>query len=453
MGADGDSGGRPRLTHAAPGLSHDWETERLVLACVIMDPGRFGEAAEVVRAEDFSRSQHAALWTLCADLVADGRPCDSDTVLSAAMEAKRLEEFGGIAYLMGLFASVPTPEFVAEHAATVRRHADRRRVVLALRSVLDRVAAEPDIPPAEIADAAVAACQGVRAGMSAERTWDRPSADVGQLYDDARAAMERPGEIRGLRTGLSAVDDILRGLRRGCVYLLGGRPGAGKTAAMGGLTLWLARRQRVTVGVFSLEMSRLQLSQRWACSVAGVSAEAVESGTITPAAWADYTAALDTVAELPLLVDDTAALTIQELRSRARGMVREGAQLICVDYAQLVRPVGRYQREDQGLAEVSMGLLALAKDLDVPVLALVQLNRGVEGRSEKRPGMADIKGAGQFEQDAYGIIGLYRPIVYGEGLPDEAEWIVLKHRGGRTGTAKVRFDAPTMTFRDEARWG
>lgn len=434
------------------GLPQNWETERAVLGGLMLTGAHMEEVTPYLRAEHFARPAHGRLYDLLVAMWRRTGACGVTELLDeVGFDRDVMEGLGGVAYVVAMPQACATVEHVPLFARRVRDHADRRQMVMALQASGEAVGVVPPIPTGEMIDAAIARLTTIRDGLPGERTYGTFADHSDELMREAQEAAEKPGEVRGLTTGLPDLDRMLRGLQGGRMYVIAARPAMGKSSLAQGIAHHVAAKYG-PVGFFSLEMDRKQMAHRAACMEGRVNGGVIETGEGGPDDWSRYTAGIDRSRDLAVLVDDTGGLTLSDLRTRARDMRKAGAVMIVVDYMQLVRVHGA-DSEERVVAEVSMGLLALAKALDVPVVALAQLNRGVEGRQDKRPQMSDLRHSGQIEQDAHAVLMLYREEVYVPDTPDKgiAEILIRKHRGGPIGTVKAAFIGEFTRFESLAQ--
>ena len=269
---------------------------------------------------------------------------------------------------------------------------------------------------------------------------------IEHLYDKKEA-------ITGVASGFKDLDELTSGFQPGDLIIIGGRPGMGKTAFALNIAQHTAMHMREPVAIFSLEMSKEQLVMRMLCSESMVDSARVRKGFIGKEDWPKLTSAAGRLADAPIFIDDSSALTVLEIRAKARRLKMEhgGISLVVVDYLQLMRSRGNFERREQEISEISRSLKALSKELKVPVIALSQLNRSVESRHEKIPTLADLRESGAIEQDADVIIFLYRDEVYNKNSPNNrgaADIIIAKQRSGPTGTVKLSFEASCTRFHD-----
>ena len=430
--------------------THSEEAESAVLGAVLLAPEvALDEAMDMLVASDFYLPAHQEIFEAVAALYNLHKPVDAVTVSDELTKAGMLERIGGIGYITKLLDDVPTASNVGHYASIVRGFAIRR----ALDGVAQRIRSDALDLKQEVAMVLDQAEQGVyEIGLEQSGTRvQRLAPLLGSALDDFEAA--RTSGSTGLALGYLDLDRLLTGVTPGNLVLLAARPSVGKSA----LALSIAHRvaeSQGPVAFFSLEMSKHELVQRLLCSTGRVDGQRARRGELTDSEWGRLTSAAERLHALPLYVEDSAGATIGQLRARARRIARDagGLGLIVVDYLQLM--AGSGDNREQEIASVSRGLKALAQDLEVPVLALSQLNRSVELRENKRPRLADLRESGSLEQDADIVMFLYRDDYYSPTEPlakGKAELNVAKHRSGGTGTVPLSFQSTYAAFEDTAR--
>ncbi len=399
------------------------EAEEFVLGGILLDNDACNRAVEVgLRPDDFYRESHRKIFGAMLDLAERGTPVDAVTLGESLRQQGQLQAVGGASFIAELTDRVPSAANVAHHARIVKEKAILRGLISTSTEI------------------ATQAYEGRQ--------------DVEQFLDDA----ERKEMITGVPTGFHDLDRLTAGLQRSDLIIIAGRPGMGKTALALNIATHAALQTQMAVAVFSLEMSKEQLTLRMLCSEALINYANVRSGHLREQDFTKLTKAAGRLWEAQIFIDDTAGLSVLELRAKARRLMREtsGALgLIVVDYMQLMRGSGRTDSREQEISEISRSLKALAKDLRVPVVALSQLNRQVESRVGNRPQLADLRESGAIEQDADVIAFVYREVVYnreivGTNEEKEAEIIVAKQRNGPTDTVRVVFRGEFMRFEDHA---
>jgi replicative DNA helicase len=408
------------------------------LGAVLVDPACLPVVAGLLAPGDFYRQEHQAVFRAMCDLQAEGRAVDTLTVWD------RLGGDGAGPSLLSLLDAVPTSLHAEHYAALVAALAARRRLADAgaaiVRLAYDEARALPDAE-----DAAMEALVAARpAGAGRARTMP----EAVRAYYDELEALARSGKAPGVPTGFPDLDAVLGGLHKSDLVYLAARPSVGKTS----LALGVARNAAalgMSVLFHSLEMSAAQLVQRLAALDSGASVHNLREGKLTEEEWPRVVQSLDRLERLPILLDDTPGVTPARLRSSAlRARAVAGLDLLVVDYLQLMRPGHRTPGKYEAITEISQSLKELARDLDVPVLAVSQLNRDCETRSDKRPMLSDLRESGALEQDADVVVLLYRDEVYDANTPEHgiAEVHVAKHRNGPTGKLNLLFRGETSSF-------
>ncbi|HXR19464.1 MAG TPA: replicative DNA helicase [Steroidobacteraceae bacterium] len=439
---------------AAEGLTppHSIEAEQSVLGGLLIDASAWDQVADVVSAEDFYRPDHRLIFEALGELIASGRPGDVITVSEQLERRARLEDAGGLAYLGTLARDTPTAANVRAYAGIVRERALLRSLIEAGRAIASSVFADDGLSARELVDRAEArvfeiAEQGTRLGSGAVRV----SALLPPLIDKIDEWHTNPSKLRGLATGFSDFDHKTGGLRPGDLVVIAGRPSMGKTTLAVNMAEYAAVSPdiKASVAIFSMEMPSEQLVTRMLASIGHVPLNSIRTGRISDDDWVRITAATSQLSEAKIFIDESAGLTPTELRARARRIKREhGLNLVIVDYLQLMQVPGTQENRATEIAEISRGLKALAKELSVPVIALSQLNRSVEQRSEKKPVMSDLRESGAIEQDADMILLIYRDEVYDKNTTKKgiAEIDLAKHRNGEIGTFLLTFQGQYTRF-------
>jgi replicative DNA helicase len=387
---EGGSSGSEGLTPP-----HSVEAEQSVLGALLIDGSAWDQVADIVTAEDFYRPDHRLIYEALAELIATGRPGDVVTVSEQLERRARLEDAGGLAYLGTLARDTPTAANVRAYANIVRERALLRALIEAGRAIASSVFSDEGLPARELVDRAEArvfeiAEQGTRLGSGAVRV----SALLPPLIDKIDEWHTNPNKLRGLATGFTDFDHKTGGLRAGDLIVIAGRPSMGKTTLAVNMAEYAAVNPdiKASVAIFSMEMPSEQLVTRMLSSIGHVPLNSIRTGRISDDDWVRITSATSQLSEAKIFIDESAGLTPTELRARARRIKREhGLDLVVVDYLQLMQVPGTQENRATEIAEISRGLKALAKELAVPVIALSQLNRSVEQRTEKKPVMSDLR--------------------------------------------------------------
>ncbi len=431
---------------------HSVEAEQSVLGALLIDGTAWDQVADVVSAEDFYRPDHRLIFEALAELVGAGRPADVVTASEQLERRGRLADAGGLAYLGTLAHDTPTAANVRAYAGIVREHALLRRLLEAGRHIAASVFNEQGQSARQLVDEAEQlvfqiAEQGARGRDGAVRV----SALLPPLIDKIDEWHSDPDKLRGLATGFTDFDRLTGGLRPGDLVVIAGRPSMGKTTLAVNMAEYAAVNPdiRASVAIFSMEMPSEQLLTRMLSSIGHVPLNSIRSGRISDDDWVRITAATSQLSEAKIFIDESAGLTPTELRARARRLKREhGLGLVVVDYLQLMQVTGSKENRATEIAEISRSLKALAKELELPVIALSQLNRGVEQRTEKKPVMSDLRESGAIEQDSDMILLIYRDEVYDKNTTKKgiAEIDLAKHRNGETGTFLLTFQGQYTRF-------
>jgi replicative DNA helicase len=427
---------------------HDLEAEKSTLGAVLVRSDALLEVSWL-RPEHFYRDAHQCIWKAMLEMAQRAESVDLVTLAAGLRRADALDRVGGTAYIASLIDGLPRSTNIAHYADQVRETWLLRRLMTA-GGTLATDAAEPGAE----AKALLARAEGeiLSLGQNAMRGDLVPAADsIGDVHARLEMLLETKTGVTGIATGLTDLDRMTRGLQKGALTVLAARPSMGKTA----LALNIAAHVARTAGpaaVFSLEMTRDELLLREVIAEARVSANRVLGGYLNQGEYAAISDALGAVGSWPIWIDDAADTTVLEMRSKARRLQhRAGLSLVVVDYLQLMADDGRGRRAENRTQEVSAltrGFKALAKELQVPVLLLSQLNRGPESRADKRPNLSDLRESGAIEQDADLVVMLYRDEYYNPQSQDVgiAEAIIAKARNGPTGTVRLAFIAEQTRF-------
>jgi replicative DNA helicase len=422
-------------------LPHSVQAEESLLGAMLLSSQAVGAATERVHAADFYKPAHGHIFEAISALYAAGEPVDTVTVAEELRRAELLDHIGGPSTLLRLQSLTPAVTSATHYATIVEENALLRRLISAAGEV-----AELGYHPLDDVSKTLDSAEGIIYDVAQRRVADT-MAPLRDLLDDTIDRLDRlsaqNGEITGTPSGYQELDELLNGLQPNALIVTGARPAMGKTAFALGIAANAAIRADKPVLFFSLEMSQLELTQRILCMEARLDATKVRNGKMSERDWTKLTAAITRLAEAPLWIDDNPNVSIMEIRAKARRLKSKLGDLglIVVDYLQLMSGRGRVENRVLEIAEISRGLKILARELQVPVLALSQLSRALELRSDKRPMLADLRESGSIEQDADVVIFLYRDEVYNHDSQDAgtAEVIVAKHRAGPTKTCRLAF--------------
>jgi len=436
----------------ARALPHSLEAERAVLGGLMLDSVAAGDLAELLEPDDFYREAHGKLYELLLDMAEKGDPTEMVAVVEKVASTNSAEEMGGLSYISSLPDNVPSTENIEYYANIVRERAIVRRLLAGLVEVAERARAGTDELP-ELLDFAESTIFKVTQEKSSS-DWQVISKIVDQEFMRIQQLSERSGDVTGMPTLLVDLDKMLAGLQKTDLVILAARPAMGKTALALNVGLNVAKEGH-GVGLFSLEMSAGQLVTRLLCVEGRVDAGKVRTGFLSREHdWPNLTRAAESLYRMPIYVDDTPGLNITQLRSKARRLKSLCPELglLIIDYIGLMSGDGRVSRQEQ-IAQSSRGMKALAKELDVCVLCLSQLNRAVEQRKPQIPQISDLRESGAIEQDADIIMFIYREEYYNPESPrvGEADVIVAKQRNGPTGTVTLHFEGKQTRFDNLAK--
>ncbi|MGI6127520.1 MAG: replicative DNA helicase [Planifilum sp.] len=418
---------------------HNLDAEQAVLGAILMDSQVLTLVAERLRPEDFYRQGHQRLFQAMLDVAERGEPVDLVTVAAELQKSKQLEEVGGVSYLTELADSVPTSAHADHYARIVEEKAILRRLIrTATQIAASGYTGGDDV--AEILDDAERKILDI--SQRRIRKAFLPIRDIlMDTYERIEQMHENQGELTGIPTGFPDLDRMTSGLQRSDLIILAARPSMGKTAFALNLAQNVAIHAGETVAIFNMEMPAIQMVQRMLSAEGNIDAQVFRTGNLDEEDWEKLTMAIGTLAEVPIFIDDTPGLTVFDIRAKLRRLQAEhGLGLVVIDYLQLIRGRGGESRQ-QEISEISRSLKLLARELDVPVIALSQLSRAVEQRQDKRPMLSDLRESGSIEQDADIVAFLYRDDYYDEESERKniMEVIIGKHRNGPVGKVELLF--------------
>ena len=429
----------------------DIPAEQSVLGGMLLSKDAIADVVEVVRATDFYRPAHQTIFDVVVDLYGKGEPADPITVSAELTRLGEIGRVGGAPYLHTLLSSVPTAANAGFYARIVAEQAVLRRLVEAgTRIVQLGYGAAGSGGVDDVVDRAQQSIYDVTERRSSE-DYTLLEQLMQPTMDELEAIGSRGGSMSGVPTGFVDLDGLTNGLHPGQLIVIAGRPGLGKST----LGLDIARSATIKHGlptaIFSLEMSKTEITMRLLSAEARVPLHHMRSGTMTDDDWGRLARRMGEVAEAPLYIDDSPNLTMMEIRSKARRLrQRNDLKLIVIDYLQLMSGNKKAENRQQEVSELSRSLKLLAKELEIPVIAMSQLNRGAEQRTDKKPQISDLRESGSIEQDADMVILLHREDAYEKESPraGEADFIVAKHRNGPTATITVAFQGHYSRFVD-----
>ena len=436
------------------------EAEVSVLGAILQETGALLKAMEVLRPADFYKGAHRKLFGACVDLFERNEPVDLVTLANELMRRKVLEEVGGATYLASLVDAVPTAANVAHHARIVKNKALLNALIQKGTAVVARAFADT-----EDVDEVLDWAEQQIFEISQEKV-SRSFVPLKSILKGTFEAIEklyaRKSHVTGVPTGFRKFDEMTAGLQPADLIVVAGRPSMGKTSFCLNVAQHAALQEHITVAIFSLEMSKEQLVQRMLCSVANVDSHRLRTGYLSDADWPRLTTGAGHLSESPIFIDDTPGISLLEMRAKSRRLKAEqGLGLVIIDYLQLITGRGRIESRQQEISEISRSLKAMAKELNVPVVALSQLSRAVESRQPPRPQLSDLRESGAIEQDADVVTFLYRPALYRarkdkDEEPEEpedntTEVIIGKQRNGPTGTVYLAFLREFTRFEEQER--
>jgi replicative DNA helicase len=438
----------PSTATAARALPQSIEAEACVLGSMILDAATVDVVVHILGGDDFFRPAHRLIFQQLVRMHDAGKPIDLTTLPEELAREKLLEKVGGVEYLVRIVEGVPSTASVEYYAHVVRDKAMLRGLISATGQIAQN-AYDSQEEPSQIIDQAEHAI------------FEIASRQIGDHAETLEALIEQTFErleshdgsmITGVATGYYKFDELTSGLQNGEMIVLAARPSMGKTALALNMAEYMAVDDGRPVLLFSLEMSKGQIAQRFLCSRARYDSSRLRRGSISPEDWTQLHMAADELTKSKIFVDDTADLNVVQLRSKARRLrVSDDIACVFVDYLQLMNSVGRVESRQQQISEISRGLKALARELEIPVVVLSQLNRGPEGRETHRPRMSDLRESGAIEQDADVVGLLHREDYYHRGEPEYAptgitELILVKQRYGPVDTVPLTFLPACVRF-------
>ena len=422
-------------------LPSNEEAERAVLGSILIENSSINQVLEVLTAEDFYNENHSKIMSCMVELDREGTAIDVLTLYEWMDSKGIMEESGGAAYLTYLVSTVPTAENVTHYARIVKDKAVLRKLVLTATDIAHR-GYGPDIEVNEFIDRAEQSILDIAQNKIKPSFWH--SRDLApKALDDIEELHKKKELITGIRTGFEKLDHLTSGLQKSDLVIVAARPGAGKTSLCLNVISNAALNEELSVAMFSLEMTKEQLMLRLLSINSKVSFSAMRSGYIKDEDLDKLFDSAKRYADADIFIDDTPALTVLEIRAKARRLKKDNRlDLIVVDYLQLMRGSSRNETREREIAEISGALKALAKELDTPVIGISQLSRQTEARTDRRPQLSDLRESGAIEQDADIVLFIHRQDIYRKN-PEEkdgmAELIIGKQRNGPTGVVKLVF--------------
>ena len=439
---------------------HSLEAEQSVLGGLMLDNDAADKIGDVISAEDFYSDAHRIVYRQIVQLIADGKPADVVTASEALASTQKLDYVGGLAYLGALAQNVPTAANIRHYANIVRERSILRQLAATATEIAE-MAFNPlgrnakmvlDEAEAKILHIAEQGSRGAQNFQIIGKLLANVVERIETLYN-----RDDPSDVTGVPTGFADLDRMTSGFQPGDLVVVAGRPSMGKTALALNIGESVALNTGMPVAVFSMEMGASQLAMRLIGSVGRLDQHKLRTGRLQPDDWDKLSAALGRLNEAPILIDETPALNAIEVRSRARRLMKQYGKLglVIVDYLQLMQASTQGENRATEISEISRAMKSLAKELQVPVVALSQLNRSLEQRPNKRPVMSDLRESGAIEQDADVILFIYRDEVYNAETQDKgvAEIIISKQRNGPIGTVFLTFLGEFTRFENRAAPG
>jgi replicative DNA helicase len=428
------------------------EAEESVLGAMMLSPGAIGAVSEIVDARDFYRESHAKIYRAALALYAKGEPVDAITLTDELEERGELDHVGGRVRLHELAALVPATANSSHYARIVRENATLRGLIRA-GGEISRLGWDRPGEASDLVDQA----EQIVFDLSQQRVtgeFTHIDALLKESFERITTLYEAGADVTGTPSGYRELDRLTSGFQPGNLIIVAARPSMGKSALALCIAANIAVRQNIPVGMFTLEMSKSEVTQRLMCSEAKVESQRLRTGKLAPDDWPRLTAACDKLAKAPIYVDDTGSINMMEIRSKARRLKSRHPELglLIVDYLQLMSSAGTAENRVQEVSQISRSLKILARDLEVPIMALSQLSRAVEQRTDKRPILSDLRESGSIEQDADLVGFIYRDEYYNEESDQQglAEVILAKHRNGPTDSMKLSFLKRYAKFADLA---
>lgn len=433
---------------------HNIEAEQSLLGALMIDNDAIVKIADILSPEDFYKESHKMIYKTMLELYENHEPIDLLSLGNRLKEKQLLENVGGRTYLSSLSAMVPTASHVVSYANIIQKKATIRRLIHASAEITE-------LAFQEIEDTEFLLDRAEQTLFKVSQRFLKksfiPITDVlHESFERIDELHRESGKLRGIPTFFTDLDNILAGIQKSDLIILAARPSMGKTTLALDIARQIAVRAKESVAIFSLEMSKEQLVDRMICAEANVDLWKMRTGKLSSSGENDDFSrignAIGILSEAKIFIDDTANANIMEIRTKSRRLQAEyGLGLIIIDYLQLIEGRG-YENRVQEVSEISRNLKAIAKELNVPVIALSQLSRGVESREGHIPRLADLRESGSIEQDADVVLFIYREAMYHQDLPPEkrniAKIIIAKHRNGPTGSIELYFDQNSVSFKN-----
>jgi len=433
------------------------EAEESLLGAMLISRDAVASVLVIVKSDDFYRKQNQEIFDAILELYSKGEPADAITIADHLKKKGSLEEIGGKTFLHSLISNIPLAANAEYYGRIVRNHSILRKLIYAATDIATMGYEVPEDLVATV-DKAQELIFSIYQDLNQGNNKNSASVmkDIAPLvYDEVEKLYEAGSDVSGIPSGYFELDNITLGFQKSDLIIIAARPGMGKTSLVLGMALNIALKEKIPIALFSLEMSKHQVAQRLMSAQSRIDLQRFRNGKIRENEWTKLGRAVEKLSECKLYVDDTAFLTVMDLRSRARMMASTyGIKMIIVDYLQLMQSTSNYRgNKVQEITEISQNLKGIAKELDIPVIAVSQLSREVEKREKKRPQLADLRESGSIEQDADLVAFVYRDEYYDENSnkKGEAEVTIAKHRNGPLGNVKLQFNQSYALFSNLAK--
>ena len=433
------------------GQPQSLEAEQAVLGSMLTSKEAVAKALQWLKPNMFYKDAHAKIASSMVDLFEKGEPVDAVSVVNILKKKDELKGVGGAYYISGLAESVPTTANV-EHYSKIVLEKSILRTLIQVSHEVSKNASQDNQDVDDILDAAESAIFNI-SEKRLKGGFEELSSMLHQTFEELDKIAAKPGSVNGVASGLMDLDNITSGFHPGELIIVAGRPGMGKTALALSMARNAAVMDNVGIGMFSLEMANHQLAMRLLCAEGRVDSHLVRTGKLPKSQWKNLSLAVGQLAEAPIYLDDSAGMSVLEVRAKARRLKAEkDIGLIIVDYLQLMTGPKGVESRQQEISQISRSLKNLAKEIEVPVIALSQLSRAVENRTDRRPQLSDLRESGAIEQDADVVMFLYRPWIYSQEDEDKgkAQVMVAKQRNGPTGNVNVTFIDRFARFENSA---
>ncbi|MDY0404142.1 replicative DNA helicase [Virgibacillus sp. 179-BFC.A HS] len=420
---------------------HNIEAEQSIIGAIFLEPEAFSTASELLMPEDFYRAAHQRIFEAMLKLSDRGEPIDVLTVTALLKDNKLLEEVGGVSYLTEVAESVPTAANIGYYCKIVEEKALLRRLIHTATDIVTSSFEKED----EVDEVLNEAEKKILAVSNRQNAGSFKSIKdvLIDVYDNIEMLHNRKSDVTGIPTGYRDLDNITSGFQRNDLIIIAARPSVGKTAFALNIAQNVAVKTDENVAIFSLEMGAEQLVQRMLCAEGNIDAQRLRNGQLQAEDWGKLTMAMGSLSNAGIYIDDSPGIRVSEIRSKCRRLKQEhGLGMILIDYLQLIQGSGNSRdNRQQEVSEISRSLKGLARELNVPLIALSQLSRGVEQRQDKRPMMSDLRESGSIEQDADIVGFLYRDDYYDKESDKQniIEIIISKQRNGPVGTVELAF--------------